>query len=153
MSDMKISQDLIDFIKLAEGCKLTAYQDSAGIFTIGYGHAGVHSGMVISNDQALQLLQNDLYKVQLAVNDLLEVDVTQGQFNALCDFAFNCGSGNLQKSTLLEDINSGNLADVDVQFPRWDRSGGVVIDGLLKRRLAEDAMFNGRDWESILRGK
>jgi len=152
MSNMTFSDDLIEFIKIAEGCKLTAYQDSAGIWTIGYGHAYVHEGMVISQDQAEQLLRNDLYKFQLSVNNLVTVDLTQGQFDALCDFAFNCGSSNLQSSTLLKDINSGNLADVDVQFPRWDKSGGVALGGLLKRREAEDAMFDGNDWRSILNG-
>ena len=149
---MTFSDDLLAFIKLAEGCRLTAYQDSDETWTIGYGHTGVHAGMVITQDQAEQLLRNDLYKFQLAVNDLVTVDLQQCQFDALVDFAFNCGSGNLQNSTLLKDINAGNFDDAVLQFPRWDRSGGIVIPGLLKRRNAEVALFTGGDWQSILSG-
>lgn len=152
MSNMTFSDDLVQFIKLAEGCRLTAYQDSGGVWTIGYGHGYVHQGMVITADQAEQLLRNDLYKFQLSVNDLVNVDVTQGQFNALVDFAFNCGSGNLQGSTLLSDVNAGNFDAASLQFIRWNHSGGVVVAGLTKRRNAETAMFNGDDWQDILNG-
>jgi len=152
MTDMTFSDDLISLIKLAEGCRLTAYLDADSIWTIGYGHAYVHQGMVITQDQADQLLRNDLYKFQLGVNNLVQVDLTQGQFDALCDFAFNCGLGNLQSSTLLKDVNASNFDDAVIQFPRWDKSGGEVLPGLLKRRNAEAAMFSGGDWQSIMNG-
>ena len=153
MTNMTISDDLIAFVKLAEGCRLTAYPDSAGNWTIGVGHLGAHPGMTITQDQADKLLQNDLYKFQLSVNDLVtNDDITQGQFDALVDFAFNCGAGNLQSSTLLTDVNAGDLDAAAAQFIRWNHSGGVVVPGLTKRRNAEAAMFTGGDWQTILSG-
>ena len=82
------------------------------------------------------------------VNEMVEVALTQAQFDALVDFAFNLGVGNFKGSTLLKDINAGNFPAAVAQFQLWDRCGGVVNNGLLRRRNAEAAEFAGNSSSS-----
>ena len=141
---MNISQACIDLVKEFEGCKLDAYQDIIGVWTIGYGHTGdVSAGQEISQQEADLLLQHDLSEKADAVEKLLQVDVTQSQFDALVSFAYNLGVGNLASSTLLRMINSGEADQASPQFLRWDKAGGVEVDGLERRRKAEKLLFEG----------
>ncbi|WP_321921725.1 lysozyme [Burkholderia sp. BCC1998] len=127
-----------------EGCELTAYQDQVGVWTIGYGHtAGVAPGMTCTQDQAAAWLDQDVQWAVNVVNHAVTVPVTQGEFDAMVDFVFNLGSGNFESSTLLKLLNSGNYDGAAAQFPRWDLAGGKVSAGLLRRRMAEQAEFNG----------
>lgn len=125
-----------------EGCKLAAYQDSKGVWTIGYGHtAGVREGDTCTQIQAEIWLQQDISWATAVVNREVIIDLTQHEFDALVDFVFNCGSGNFTSSTMLKLINGGHLDQAADEFEKWDKSGGVVIAGLLRRRKAEEAEF------------
>jgi lysozyme len=79
---------------------------------------------------------------------LVKVPLEQREFDALVSFAFNCGSGNLAKSTLLKKINAGDKDGAASEFLKWDRAGGKVLRGLTRRRNAERALFSGGDWEA-----
>jgi lysozyme len=140
---VKISQAGIDLIKEFEGCELTAYVCPAGVLTVGYGHTGpdVKPGQEIDEDEAEQLLRNDLAKFETCVEEMLEVEVTQAQFDALVSFAFNLGCGALRSSTLLKLLNGGKPDAARQQFSRWNKGCGQVITGLTRRRAAEAAMF------------
>jgi lysozyme len=129
-----------------EGLRLTAYQDSVGVWTIGYGHTGsdVRPGLTITQQQASDLLLKDVASAVATVNRLTTIKLSQNQFDALVDFAFNAGGGNLASSTLLREVNAGNFDLAAGQFVRWDHAGGVVVQGLLRRRLAEAALFQGK---------
>lgn len=129
-----------------EGCRLSAYQDQVGVWTIGYGHTGpgVGPGLTITQDQANALLLSDIAAAASYVNQTVTVPIQQNQFDALVDFAFNLGRAALGNSTLLRLVNAGNFAGAEAQFPLWDHAGGQVVAGLLRRRQAEAAMFQGQ---------
>jgi lysozyme len=125
-----------------EGCRLTSYQDSRDIWTIGYGHtSGVHAGMTCTQAQAEAWLKADVYWAESEVNRHVHVSLTQSEFDALVDFTFNCGGANLSHSTLLKLLNENDTARAAVEFAKWDRAGGVELPGLLRRRKAEAAEF------------
>ena len=132
-------------LALTEGCeglRLQAYQDSAGVWTIGYGHtATVYPGMVITQLQAEQFLLADVQSAVHCVNQVVHVPLQQEEFDALVDFVFNVGSGNFVKSTLLVDLNAGRFSSCAQQFLAWDKAGGQVLAGLLKRRTTEAKLF------------
>jgi lysozyme len=127
-----------------EGCRLTAYQDQVGVWTIGYGHTGpeVHAGMTITLEQAQALLAKDVSGAAACVNNAVMVDLVQEEFDALVDFVFNLGAGAFEQSTLLRLLNAGKFAAAAAQFDLWDRAGGSVVAGLLRRRQAETSLFN-----------
>jgi lysozyme len=126
-----------------EGCSLTAYQDSGGVWTIGFGHtAGVTEGMTCTQAQAEAWLLEDIQWAVSTVQNRVLVPLTQGEFDALVDFVFNVGSGNFASSTMLRMLNAGNFAGAADQFARWDLAGGQVVAGLLRRRIAEEGEFN-----------
>lgn len=139
---MRISTEGLAFIKQAEGCRLTAYLDSVGVPTIGVGHTrGVKMGDTCTEEQATQYLLDDLESVYSDIEALVEVPLSQGQFDALCSWVFNLGGPALRGSTLLKLLNAGDYEAARKQFPRWDKAGGVPLAGLTKRRAAEAAMF------------
>ena len=135
---MRSSNVLIQRLKKFEQLRLTAYQDAKGVWTIGYGHTGgVRKGDRISEVQAEAFLRNDLQTAEKYVQTIARV-VTQGQFDALVDFAFNCGVGALKTSTLLQYIQSGRKTwEIQEQFLRWVNSGGKKLGGLVTRRIWE----------------
>jgi len=121
----------------------TAYPDTGGVWTIGYGHThGVIEGMTCTLEQAEAWLKADIQAAVDAVNRLVQISLKQSEFDALVDFVFNLGAGAFARSTMLKDINAGNLAAAAAQFPLWDHDAGRVLAGLLHRRLAEEAEFN-----------
>lgn len=130
-------------IKSFEGCRLAAYQDQRGIWTIGYGHTGpeVHEGLTCTLAQADAWLLGDTHTASRAVLDDVHVPITQNQFDALVSFAFNVGAGSLAHSTLLGYLNGGHTVSAAAEFLKWDHSGGVVDLGLIRRRSAEQALF------------
>ncbi|QEL55519.1 lysozyme [Chromobacterium paludis] len=140
---MQTSANGVNMIKQFEGLKLAAYQDSVGVWTIGYGHTGpdVKPGLTISNDQAEQLLRQDLVRFEQGVGNLVKTPINQNQFDALISFSYNLGLGNLQSSTLLRLLNQGDYQGAARQFPLWDKAGGKAVLGLLSRRQAEQALF------------
>jgi GH24 family phage-related lysozyme (muramidase)/peptidoglycan hydrolase-like protein with peptidoglycan-binding domain len=136
------SQKGINLIKSFEGCRLTAYQDSVGVWTIGYGHtSGVYSGMTITESQAEAYLKSDLVTSENAVNKYVTYAINQNQFDALASFTFNLGSGNLSTSTLLKKLNQGDISGAASEFDKWVYAGDKVLEGLVKRRAAEKELF------------
>ena len=125
-----------------EGCKLEAYQDSGGVWTIGYGHIeGVYEGMTCTQEQADTWLAEEMQDATNAVNRLVKVQLNQEEFDALVDFVYNLGAGNFASSTLLKLLNEGSISAAANEFVKWDHCGGVVVQGLLNRRLAEKKEF------------
>lgn len=126
-----------------EGCRLVAYQDQVGVWTIGYGHTGpeVVAGLAITQAQAETYLEADVASAAACVNRLVGVPLSQEEFDALVDFVFNLGQGAFANSTLLRELNAGAFAAAAAQFDAWDRAGGVVVAGLLRRRQSEAALF------------
>jgi len=142
---MKISDKGLSLIKEFEGCKLTAYKDIVGVLTIGYGSTGTHvkEGMTISQERAEALLREDVLRFEQCVNKLVKVELTQNQFDALVSFAFNLGCGNLGSSTLLKKLNARDYQGAADQILRWNRAGGKIVNGLVRRREAERTLFLG----------
>ena len=141
-SNMNIGQKGIDLIKHFEGCELNAYKCPAGVWTIGYGHIkGVSEGMSITQEQAEQMLLDELKEYENYINELVVVDLSQNQFDALVSWVYNLGPANLKSSTLLKVLNSGDYAGVPDQIERWNKAGGKVLEGLIRRRLAESSLF------------
>jgi lysozyme len=125
-----------------ESCRLVAYPDSKGVPTIGWGHTfGVKLGDTCTQEQADAWLMQDVQHSVLTVNRLVTVQLTQPEFDSLCDFVFNCGSGNFASSTLLKLLNAGDYQGAAHEFERWDKSGGKELAGLLRRRVAEEQEF------------
>ena len=144
---MQVSEEGVSLIRHFEGCRLDAYLCPAGVWTIGYGHTkGVKEGDTINQEAAEAFLIEDLETFEQAVSRLVEVPLTQQQFNALVSFTFNLGAGNLAESTLLKKLNGYQYDKVPEQLMRWVRAGGEVLDGLVKRRAAEAAMFQNKNW-------
>lgn len=141
---MNPSPACVDLVKASEGCRLTAYRDSVGVWTIGYGHTrGVRQGQTITQDEADALLLDDLDLAAAQVRGMVTVPLTQGQFDALCDFVFNLGAGRLRDSTLLRLLNQGRYGEAAGQFKFWVMAGGKPLPGLVTRRAAERALFEG----------
>ena len=139
---MNIGQKGIELIKHFEGCELEAYKCPAGVWTIGYGHIkGVSEGMSITQEQAEQMLLDELKEYENYINELVVVDLSQNQFDALVSWVYNLGPANLKSSTLLEVLNSGDYAGVPDQIERWNKAGGKVLEGLIRRRQAESSLF------------
>ena len=142
-AQMQVSPRGRALIEKFEGLRLTAYQDLVGVWTIGYGHTGpdVKAGMTITQQQAEQLLINDLARFEKGVSALVQTPIGQNQFDALVSFSYNLGLGSLQQSTLLRLLNAGNFQAAADQFPRWDHAGGKKVSGLTARRAAERQLF------------
>jgi len=147
-----VNQRTIELIKRWEGCKLTAYQDIAGIWTIGYGttaNAGVgiepHNGMTITQEQADELLHKTLDNFAAKVASLLKVPVTANEFGACVMLSYNIGLGAFDKSTVLRELNAGNKSAAAGAFHMWNKAGGRVVKGLMARRDAEVELFLTKD--------
>jgi lysozyme len=126
-----------------ESCALAAYKDIRGIWTIGWGHTGltVVEGLTCTQAQADAWLLQDCAAAERAVNRLVHITLTQHEFDALVDFAFNCGLAAFAHSTLLKLLNVGDIKGAATQFEEWDHASGKVVAGLLRRRLAEEQEF------------
>lgn len=134
----------IELIKRWEGCRTNAYLCPAKVWTIGYGHTkGVSRGMMISHQDAEDLLIEDLKEYEKAVRELVKVPLNQGQFDALVSFSFNVGVGALASSTLLKKLNQGQYREAVAELHRWTKAGNTVLPGLVERRNDEHALFEG----------
>ena|ERR1035438_7835173 len=137
---MQLSEAGLDLIKRSEGFRGNTYLDVAGLATIGYGHQllpGESFPNGISEAQAEQILASDVQQSEQAIQRLVRVPLTQGQFDALVDFCFNLGAGKLAASTLLKDLNAGQYEAAREQLLRWDHVGTQENAGLKARREAE----------------
>lgn len=143
---MNISPQGIDTIKGFEALRLTAYRDTGGRWTIGYGHtASAVAGMQISEARALELLAKDLAEAITAVNKLVSAPLEQYEFDALVSFVFNIGKSAFKTSTILRLINSrSDPMRIAAEFKRWVYDNGMRIAGLETRRAKERLLYLGR---------
>lgn len=153
---LTVSAEGVALVKHFEGLFLEAYRCPANVWTIGYGHTGVtHNdgsvkrGRRITEAEAEDLLRQDLGKVGLEVKRLVKLPLEQHQFDALVSFQFNLGK--LSGSTLLRKFNEGDDSAAAAQFPRWVYAAGQRLQGLVRRRNAERAMFEGGNWRAWAR--
>ena len=143
---MTPSEKCYELVKRFEGLRLESYPDPATggePITCCYGHTGpeVKMGMKFTQNECENYLRRDLVHVGEQIDKMLTVDVTQGQFDALCSLAYNIGVGNLAKSTLLRKLNAGDVLGAAMEFPKWRNAAGHVMPGLVTRRAAEQALF------------
>jgi lysozyme len=143
---MQLSGKGLELIKQWEGFRARAYKDVAGNVTIGYGHKVRPPETFprgVTESGATELLLNDVSRAEQAIAKIVEVPLTQGQFDALVDFCYNVGAGRLATSTLLRELNAGKYEEAGRQLLLWDEAGGEVYTGLLARREAELALWRG----------
>lgn len=154
MNDYQLTINDLSITKQAESCRLTAYPDPASPrargtgsdgspWTIGYGHTGpdVYEGLTWTQAQADAALLADMQKAINNVHAYVKVPLTEDQFIALCDFTFNVGCSAFDTSTLLAKLNAYDLEGAIDEFAKWNKAGGIVLNGLIKRRDGEKALF------------
>ena len=139
------------FISQFEGCSLTAYKCSAGVWTIGYGHTkGVSEGDTCTQEQADAWLIDDVKETQTLLAHYVNVPASEGEFVALVSLAFNVGVGALMKSKLLRKLNSGDRDGAAEEFLDFDLANGRRIEGLTRRRKQEHDLFLSDSLEAQL---
>jgi len=144
---VQMSNAGLDMLRQFEGLRTSVYKDVVGLETIGYGHRvlpGESFPTGITREPADQILAHDVALAEATVNQLVSVEMSQGQFDALVDFVFNLGPRSLSSSTLLKELNDGQTADAGKQILRWDHAGGVEVAGLTRRREAEYMLWTGQ---------
>lgn len=144
---MKVSPDGIDFLTHEEGLRLTAYHDSRGVPTIGYGHTGVDvthadvtAGRTITHAEAEAFFRKDLERFELIVLRVTPATLTQGQFDALVSLAYNIGAVAFAGSTLVRKLKAGDAKGACCEFVKWKKAGADP-DRLLARRAREAWTF------------
>ncbi len=145
---MRVSPYGLELIMQHEGFRPTTYLDPAGIPTIGYGHKlmpGEFRPKGVSETEAQELLTRDAAAAGQAIARFVHVPLTQGQFDALVSFVYNLGAARLASSTLLHQLNSGNLGAAALEFLKWDHCGAKENSGLKARREAEMRLFLNSD--------
>lgn len=136
----------INLAKEFEGCSLGAYPDPEygwKVATIGYGATGpsIVEGTIWTQAQADADLLYRMKGIGAHIDSLVSIPITDEQKAAMCDLAYNIGLGAFGDSTLLKMLNVGHIQGAADQFPLWNKSNGVALDGLVRRRAAERAMF------------
>ncbi len=147
---MKFSAAGMNLLKQSEGFRSRVYLDVAGFPTIGYGHRLLHPDSFpngIDEPQAANLLLSDVRDAEQAVQRLVKVPLTQGQYDALVDFCFNLGAGRLGSSTLLKALNAGRYDAAVEQLLRWDHAGNRECAALKTRRAAEAELWRNEQVE------
>lgn len=142
---MQISDIGLLLIKQSEGYRKCVYKDCAGYPTIGYGHKllpGEEFPDGLTQAEADLMLRGDLKEVEAAIEKLVTVPLTQGQYDALCSFIYNLGQGAFQTSTFRKMLNMGQYQQAALQILRWDHANGQEVDGLRTRRKAEFTLFH-----------
>ncbi|MDO3663431.1 lysozyme [Acinetobacter higginsii] len=146
-SSMTTSQIGINLITSFEDLVLTAYDDGVGVWTIGFGTTVYPNGVKVKRGdtctkaQAMTFFQHDLRRFEAAVNQAVKVVVNQNQFDALVSLTYNIGEAAFKGSTLLKKLNAKNYIGAADQFPQWNKGGGKVMKGLVRRRAAERELF------------
>ena len=149
-SKMKISEDGLELIKKFEGCETSAYQDSVGVWTIGFGHTkDVEEGQTCSIEDAESMLADEMDEYEGYINNMVKVDLQQHEFDSLVAWVYNLGPTNLGESTMLKVLNGGQFDRVPDEMNRWTRAGGEILEGLVRRRQAESLMFQNLDWRQV----
>ena len=146
--EIELTQSCVQLIERDEGCVLHAYPDpgtGGEPWTIGYGHTGpdVYPGRFITQTTAEALLEQDLTKFEEGVNEAITGDCNDNQFSAMVSLAFNIGLGGFRASSVLRFHNAGDYAKAADAFLLWDKSGGRVLPGLIRRRRQERELYLG----------
>lgn len=136
-------------LKSFEGKRLNSYDDGVGVWTIGYGTTRINGvkvtrGMTISDSQAEEYLKADLNSFEKTVNEAVKVPLNQNQFDALVSLTYNIGSSAFTNSTLLRKLNASDYKGASDQFLVWNKGGGKVMRGLVRRREAEKKLFDSK---------
>jgi lysozyme len=142
MSGLEI---LINLIKESEGCKLKAYEDCVGVWTIGWGYTGsdIKKGLVWTQEKADECLLVTAMKVineALSASPVLKTSTVQRQA-AIADFIYNLGIGNYKASTLKKYVDKENWASAYTEIKKWNKAGGKVLKGLIIRREKEASLL------------
>lgn len=146
---MVYSKDGMKLTERFESCRLQAYYDLKGVLTIGWGHTGsVYPGQTITQETADELLRADISSAQNAVNKFITVSLTQNEFDAIVDLVFNIGITVFISSHLTFYLNHGQMESAAQEFEKWDHASGIVVAGLLRRRIAERNLFEEHDASS-----
>lgn len=142
---MKTSQAGIDLIKSFEGFEPEPYKDAGGLLTIGYGHLIKRGEQFdrITREEGERILSDDVRFAENCIEQHVEPELEQYEFDALVSFIFNLGCANFARSTLRKMINAENFANAANEFPKWNRVKGRIVRGLVRRRAAERALFRG----------
>jgi GH24 family phage-related lysozyme (muramidase) len=145
---VSVNKATLDLIKQYEGCKLTAYQDIVGVWTIGYGTTAMadvgiipSKGLTITQDRAEDLLRQGVDKFAATVDAMITASVNANEFGACVSLAYNIGPNAFAKSTVLRKLNAGNKQEAAEAFKLWNKAGGEVVKGLVNRRKAEIELF------------
>jgi lysozyme len=125
-----------------------SYTCPAGVATIGFGHTMHHGARFDTatrwtREKCEEVFLEDMQGFEMAVRRLVKVPLAAHQFDALVSFAYNCGEGNLSKSTLLKKVNAGDFEGAAKEFKKWNKGGGKVLPGLVRRRDSEALLFQG----------
>jgi GH24 family phage-related lysozyme (muramidase) len=143
---MEISKSGAQFIKSFEGCRLHAYQDTGGVWTIGYGATGPEIGRntIWTQDQVEARFLEDLSSRAKTLSTLLgNAETTQGQFDAMLSLMYNIGNAAFKKSSVLREHKARRYSMAASSLLKWNKDNGVVIMGLVRRRIAEKLMYLG----------
>ena len=146
---MIVSKNGLDIIKEFESFRAKPYLCPSGIPTIGYGSTYYPDGKKvtlqdkeITEEKAFEILEYIANKdFGSNINKVVKVPLNQNQFDALVSFVYNIGSGNFEKSTLLKKVNQSDFIGASLEFEKWNKANGKVLNGLTKRRLAEKELF------------
>jgi lysozyme len=145
---MSVNKATLDLIREFEGLRLTAYQDIVGIWTIGYGITAAADvgivpakGLTITQERADELLRLAVEKFAAKVDELITVKVNQNERGACLSLSYNIGLGAFSKSTVLRELNAGRRSEAAAAFQMWNKAGGAVVKGLVRRREAERQLF------------
>ena len=149
---LKLSKAGANLIQHFEGClkkhgeHYHAYKCPAGVLTIGHGHTNHHGRQFDASskwtrEECDQVFFEDMEGFEVAVRRLVKVPLTPYQFDALVSFTYNCGEGNLKKSTLLKKVNASDFKGAAEEFKKWNKGGGKVLPGLTRRRASEALLF------------
>jgi lysozyme len=133
----------LQLIEYFEGLRLTAYQDTRGIWTQGYGHTlGVKEGDHITFDEEVAFLAEDLLIAETTILKHVAARLPQNQFDALVSFVYNVGSGNFLHSSVYADLQRFNFGNIPYDLSLWNKSNGIISVGLVTRRHAEGMLFS-----------
>ncbi len=144
---MELNEAGVKLIQDFEGLMLEAYRCSAGVLTIGWGHTSaagepeVTPGMTITEAQAQEIFRRDVKQYSDGVRDLVEVDISDNQFSAMVSLAYNIGVAAFAKSSVLRFTNERRFDEAAASFALWNKAGGQVLRGLVRRRAAEAELY------------
>jgi lysozyme len=152
--DRRLTKAGANLIHHFEGClkqdgdHFKAYKCPAGVLTIGHGHTNHHGAKFDATSRWTrtkcdEVFAEDMVGFEKAVRRLVTVPLTAHQYDSLVSFCYNCGEGNLAKSTLLKKVNAGDHAGAAQEFHKWNKGGGKVLAGLTRRRASESLLYQG----------